>query len=182
MARIWKDVVGFEGRYKVSDDGKVYSVLANRIIKTCVSNKGYELACLRKADGTRKQYTVHRIVASAFIPNKHSLRLVNHKDENKLNNRASNLEWCTVSQNNNYGTAKARRLETWELKHCKPFYVYDLENNFVGEFVNARKFARAFNMGSTSVYNSLCRNTDLSKRYSCHGYVLYYKSVVKKAV
>ena len=86
MKEIWKDIKGFEGRYLVSNTGKIYSILAKRILKTCISNKGYELACLRNEKGYRKQYTVHRLVAISFLDNPNNYPIINHKDENKLNN------------------------------------------------------------------------------------------------
>ena len=63
MKEIWKDIPGFEKRYMVSNMGRVYSLLVKRVLKTCVSNRGYELVCLKNKDGKRKQYTIHRIVA-----------------------------------------------------------------------------------------------------------------------
>ncbi|MDE6946278.1 MAG: HNH endonuclease [Anaeroplasmataceae bacterium] len=64
---------------------------------------GYLDAHLRK-NGKRKHHKVHRLVAEAFIPNPDNLPIVNHKDENKLNNRLCNLEWCTYEYNNTYGS------------------------------------------------------------------------------
>lgn len=103
MKEIWKDIPGFEKRYMVSNMGRVYSLLVKRVLKTCVSNRGYELVCLKNKDGKRKQYTIHRIVAQVFVSNPNNYPIINHKDENKLNNRADNLEWCTYSYNNSYG-------------------------------------------------------------------------------
>lgn len=60
-------------------------------------------------DGICKEFYVHRLVAEAFIPNPDGLPMVNHKDEDKTNNFAENLEWCTNEYNVNYGTAKERR-------------------------------------------------------------------------
>ena len=55
-------------------------------------------------DGCQKTSGVHRLVAQAFIPNPDNLPVINHKDENKLNNNVDNLEWCTMEYNNKYGT------------------------------------------------------------------------------
>lgn len=52
----------------------------------------------------KRGYLVHRLIASAFLDNSKKMPQVNHKDENRLNNSASNLEWCTAKYNNNYGT------------------------------------------------------------------------------
>lgn len=118
---IWKDVAGFEGLYQVSNfgnvrsvtrtitrsDGKVY-VKQGKQLKSFVTNRGYEYVMLN--DCNRKQHlkTVHRLVAQAFISNPNNLPIVNHKDENKLNNAASNLEWCTHAYNNVYNDVNKR--------------------------------------------------------------------------
>lgn len=68
------------------------------LMKTGINNSGYELAYLCK-NSKRKALTVHRLVAKAFIPNPSDLPEVNHKDGDKLNNRVSNLEWSSISDN-----------------------------------------------------------------------------------
>ena len=109
MQENWKDVVGYEGYYKVSDKGRVMTV-AREFIKSngrkCIVKeqilsqgvvRGYKCVDL-KVSGNRKTMRVHRLVAMAFIgePNK---EMVNHKDGNKTNNILSNLEWATRSEN-----------------------------------------------------------------------------------
>ena len=71
---------------------------------------GYFQVWLYK-DGIHKQMYVHRLVAQAFIPNPNNLPQVNHKDEVKTNNAASNLEWMSLKDNNNYGTRNQRVAE-----------------------------------------------------------------------
>lgn len=103
----WKDVVGFEGLYMVSDEGRVWSNLTDRILKPSCCKNGYPRLILRRG-GKSHGRCVHRLVAEAFIPNANNLPEINHKDENKSNNYASNLEWCTQKYNSNYGTKIAR--------------------------------------------------------------------------
>lgn len=79
-------------------------VRKGRILKQH-TEKGYYNVCL-SVNGSHKRHAVHRLVASAFVPNKNGYPQVNHKDENPLNNNACNLEWCTLEYNNNYGTRK----------------------------------------------------------------------------
>lgn len=103
----WKDVKGYEGLYQVSDTGKVRSFFRcktqkGHILSDCIGSNGYSLVVLCK-DGTRKSYTVHRLVATAFIPNPNNYPCINHIDENKSNNNISNLEWCSYAYNGLYG-------------------------------------------------------------------------------
>ena len=123
MKEKWKDIEGFEGRYKISNFGRVKSVertvyyrgtnqtcadfdvakyCPEIILKTFVA-RGYEHISLRKGSKS-KTYSIHRLVATHFIPNPNNYPSINHKDENKLNNKSDNLEWCTHKYNSNYGT------------------------------------------------------------------------------
>ena len=113
---VWKDVVGYEGLYKVSDRGNVYSVVridninrkrGGRILKPSSLTGGYLRVQLCK-NGKVKTKLIHRLVTEAFIPNPEKLPEVNHKDENPSNNELSNLEWCDARHNNNHGTRNER--------------------------------------------------------------------------
>lgn len=96
---VWKDVVGYEGLYQVSNIGNVYSCRQMKSLHPANSySNGYSLVLLYK-DGTRKMKGVHRLVAEAFIPNPNNLPIVDHKDGNKRNNCISNLEWVTQKEN-----------------------------------------------------------------------------------
>lgn len=109
--KIWKDIKGYEGLYQVSNAGSV-RVLGrydanglfrdSQMIKPIESSHGYYVVTLNK-NGKSKQFRVHRLVAEAFIPNPDKLPMINHKDENKMNNCVENLEWCDAAYNNNYG-------------------------------------------------------------------------------
>ena len=116
MNEIWKDIKGYEGKYKVSNLGNVYSYLTNKKLKPGI-DKGYLKVNLRK-DGKTKQFTVHRLVAQAFLTNDNDYPCVNHKDENPSNNNVDNLEWCTYEYNNNYGTIKERISKTHKGKNA----------------------------------------------------------------
>lgn len=115
MTEIWKPIAGYEGTYEVSNCGRVRSVdkydtvgrfRKGRVLKASDNKYGYLTVCLYK-DGKGKSIRVHRLVCEAFIPNENGLPCVNHKDENRQNNNADNLEWCTYQYNTNYGTRKA---------------------------------------------------------------------------
>lgn len=105
MNEFWKPVVGYEGYYEVSNLGKVRSLIfgKHKILKQYPDKDNYLTIRLVK-DKKQKYYSVHRLVAQAFIPNTNNYPVVNHKNEIKVDNRVENLEWCTVKYNNNYGT------------------------------------------------------------------------------
>ena len=102
MTELWKDVVGFEDRYQISNLGRVYSKITNKILVPVLSQNdflGYYRVTFRFPDGKPHSKAIHRMVAEAFIPNPNKLPCVNHIDGNKLNNVVDNLEWCTKSYN-----------------------------------------------------------------------------------
>ena len=112
----WKDVVGYDGLYKVSDKGNVLSVVrrdsrgnrcGGRILKPTCHKDGYSRVSLYK-NGIVKIKSTHRLVAEAFIPNTNGFSQVNHRDEVKDNNNVENLEWCDSKYNINYGTRTER--------------------------------------------------------------------------
>lgn len=122
---IWKDIKGYEGRYQVSNKGRVKSLarevqpnqfVNERILKQQENHKGYLRVPLRK-NTSRRDWRVARLVAKAFIPNPEGLPQVNHIDENKQNNNADNLEWVTGKENVRHGTAIERNKEMNKAYH-----------------------------------------------------------------
>lgn len=112
MKEIWKDVKGYEGCYQVSNFGNVKSLNymktgKEKVLKVRKDKYGYLTVNLSK-DGKKKHYTVHRLVATAFLPNPNNLLQVNHIDEDKTNNTVFNLEWCSNEYNHKYGTINKR--------------------------------------------------------------------------
>ena len=108
MAETWKSIAGYEELYEVSDMGRVKSLKfgKERILKLQKDKDGYLQVGLYK-DGHVKKLKVHRIVAEAFIQNPNNLETVNHKDEVKTNNVASNLEWMSRADNKRYSANKS---------------------------------------------------------------------------
>lgn len=97
MEEIWKDVVGYEGYYEVSNFGNVRRTSTN--LKPGRNNKhGYLNVSLSK-NGKSNSKSIHRLVAEAFISNPDNLPQINHKDCIKTNNFSINLEWCTLEDN-----------------------------------------------------------------------------------
>ena len=94
-----RNVVGYEGRYVVDDEGNVFSVKSNRYLASVKMESGYLYVHLHKGDGNSKLKRVHRIVADAFIDNPRHYEQVNHINGDKTDNRVANLEWVTREQN-----------------------------------------------------------------------------------
>lgn len=96
-------------RYEVNEEGQVRHRERKKILAQKTDRYGYKVVCMSSGNRLKPQNaTVHRLVASAFIPNPDDLPAVNHKDEDKTNNRASNLEWCDNLYNTRYGTGQER--------------------------------------------------------------------------
>ena len=140
MEEIWKDIKGYEGLYQISNLGNVKSLsrtmenkgtfgkiyhIKEKIMKPKI-DKGYYRIGLTK-NKIRKYFAVHRLVAIAFIENPDNLEIINHKDENPLNNKVDNLEWCTQQYNINYGTGMERRKAKQSIKINQ----YDLNGNYI---------------------------------------------------
>lgn len=123
----WKTIPETDGLYSVSNLGNVrrnehYTTVKpneqkqnetvafykEKLIKPYKDSTGYLVVSLRDSKGNTYRKKIHRLVAQAFLPNPDNLNVVNHKDENKLNNVVENLEWCTTNYNANYGTRNAR--------------------------------------------------------------------------
>lgn len=137
----WRDVVGYEGYYMVSNLGRI-ATLSHTVDYTSVYDgvkvkKAFKTKqCLRKLHNGKHGYVectlrdskriklmkVHRIVAKSFIPNPQKLPSVNHKDEDKTNNKVENLEWCTCEYNVNYGTRNERLKSSLSDAHKNGLY------------------------------------------------------------
>lgn len=100
----WKPVIGFEKEYLISSHGRLKSLTYNRLMKP--SSSGPYLHATLTKNGRKAEKNIHRLVAEAFVENPNGYSIVNHIDEDKLNNNASNLEWCTAKYNATYGSAK----------------------------------------------------------------------------
>ncbi|AKQ08395.1 HNH endonuclease [Bacillus phage PBC2] len=112
---IWKDVVGYEGIYEVSNNGDIRTkegkttytkrhgvrVWKQRVLSQKIDSQNSCRVNLWR-DGSYKTYLVHRLVAEAFIPKVESKEFINHKDGSRLNNHVDNLEWCDYVENNNH--------------------------------------------------------------------------------
>ena len=98
MQEQWKDIGSYEGLYRVSNLGKVFSVRTNKLLSQWKDKDGY-LRCNLKKHRVVRQASVHRLVAEAFILNPENKPQVNHKNGIRHDNGATNLEWCTCLEN-----------------------------------------------------------------------------------
>lgn len=175
MEEIWKDVVGYEGRYQVSNLGRVKSLRMwssvqrrycqrERILKQYQNTTGYFQINL-KTNGTRRLGLVHRLVAQAFIPNLENKREVNHINGIKADNRVENLEWCTSQ----YNTIHAYKTGL-EIHPTRKVVQYDLQGNQIKEWASIRGASVAVGVYEANI-SACCRGL----RNKAGGYIWKYK-------
>lgn len=155
----WKPVVGYEGLYEVSSIGHVrsrktghYRKLNGRVNRFT----GYVYVNLRK-DGEERTFSIHRLVAIAFLPNPDDLPYVNHKDEVKTNNSVDNLEWCSSSYNNEYS----------KHKRVKRISAFTLEGERLATFESESIASKMLGMSKAAVSSAIS-----GSRKTCGGLVL----------
>lgn len=181
---IWKDIIGYEGLYQISNLGRVKSLektinmidgrkrhQKEKILSPVISKYGYYVITLW--NNKSKQCKVHRLVMTAFILNPDNLPQVNHIDENKLNNRVSNLEWVTALQNNRHSNIAERWHNTGTESTKKAVVQYDLSGNFINEFESASEAARQLGKLSARVNIGNCCNGKLK---TSNGYIWKWKN------
>lgn len=159
---IWKDIVGYEGHYEVSNYGKIRSIKRGfpRILRLKLNNKGYYCVALCK-DGIVKDFKVHRIVGAAFVEGfSRERKEIDHIDGNPRNNHISNLRWVTHSENLSNPLTKAK-LRPYKIgvtpTNAKAVIMYDLQGNFIRKFNSARQANLYVNGKDTDCVNACCR-------------------------
>lgn len=174
---IWKEVVGWEGLYQVSNFGRVKSlprlhnakhpyITKEKILspRVCGNQREY-LAVMLCGKYTTKQKRIHRLVAEAFIPNPNGYKEINHKDENKGNNHASNLEWCSRKYNINYGN-RALKMALSTSIHVEQLDEY---SNVIHTFSSMKEASQFIGVDSSNI-SKAC-----SCKRKCKGYYWRYK-------
>jgi hypothetical protein len=159
----WRDAVGYEGLYEVSNYGGVRYSDTKTELKGSINSYGYRVFGLRK-NGKRKTGKGHRLVAEAFVPNPENKHDVNHKDGNKSNNFVENLEWATRGENVNHA------IEILGVSYsAKPIVQSTLSGEIVAVWAGAAIAARLLG-ANPHVIASCCRGT----LKSASNYVWHY--------
>ncbi len=173
MEEIWKDVVGYEGLYQVSNLGNVKSLNWGKTGKSKnlwlkPHTKGYLQVELAK-NGIKHFYLVHRLVAEAFIQNPFNFPVINHIDEDKTNNSVSNLEWCTKSYNTRYSMDLHPTRKHKELRFNLPILQLTLNGEIVKTWECSRTIFLETGMSDWSI-SECCRGN----RKTAYGYKWQY--------
>ncbi len=168
MTEIWKDITGYEGRYQVSNFGRVKRLLKNGNEKFLSGKKdkdGY-IEIILSANQRKKYFRLHRLVADAFIPNPENKPQINHKDRNKKNNSVANLEWVTCSEN------VVHSFETGRKIYKRPIVQYTKNMEVVSYWNSIREAGRSLNIAVNNI-SSCCGG----KLPSAGGYIWRYQEV-----
>ena len=187
---IWKPVVGFEGRYDVSNMGRVRSLINNcenlraepKIRKLTLGKSGYFYVVLWD-HGNNKVLRVHRMVAEAFLEKPDNAECVNHVNGIKTDNRVENLEWCTLSENTLHAIRLGLVVDPASHFHTKgrhgkdhptskPVEQYTLDGEFIGEYESCVEAANRLGFVANNIQR--CAH---GKRRTAHGYRWKYKGV-----
>lgn len=132
---IWKDIIGYEGYYQVSNFGRVKSLITGTIRKHGDNGAGYKFVPLSKNGKVTNKY-IHRLVCGHFAENPLNKATVNHKDGVKSNNNVNNLEWATQSENSQHGfdTGLINQKSGSENTNSIPVLKYSLSGKFICEY------------------------------------------------
>ena len=173
MEEIWKDIDGYQGKYQVSNLGNVKRV-GKKILKPQKRKHGYLSVWLYDGYNHAKQVSIHRLVAEAFIQNECGFAEVNHIDEDKQNNKADNLEWCSHKDNSSYGTRGKRiGLANTNGKKSKGIAQYTLNGELVAVYPSLQEANRHGFAAS-----NICRCANGHPNYS-HAYGYKWKYITR---
>lgn len=189
MQEIWKDIKNYEGMYQVSNLGNVRSLTRRvntfngfrttkgKVLKPLLSNTGYYRVDLKR-NQSDNYVSIHKLVAEAFVPNPNNYTVINHKDNDRLNNYATNLEWCTQSYNVKYayinGNAKSTPgcFKKGNIPHNrKKISQYDLEGNFIKTYDSIKQASLLNNTSDSNIHFCLANKTK-----TAGGYIWRYAS------
>lgn len=165
---IWKDMTEFDGKYKVSNTGIIWSNIRNKELKCYKTRFGYIAINLRG----KSHYCIHRLVAEMFIPNTFNKIQVNHKNEDKTDNRVENLEWVSPSENVSKTFDNNKRKRGWKKVHQ-----LDKDGNIINTFNSIIDAARYVNRIPSSISKAL-----KNPKHICDGFKWRYadKNMINK--
>ena len=173
---IWKDIEGYEGLYQVSNLGRIKSLQRNGTVgcdKVITPNGCGRYARIGLRNKKRVHFSVHRLVASAFIPNPNNFPQVDHINGNRYDNRVENLELCDRQYNIDYGT----RTE----KYYKAVIQESIDGEFIAEYKSVNEAAKAVGGNACNIirylrggYKSKSRGKKYNPTHS-YGYKWRYK-------
>ena len=158
---VWKTIKGYGGRYQISNMGRIWNTVTQRLMKPQLKKTGYYNINLMKPNKKIVTERVHRLVALYFCPKKEGCNVVNHIDCNKTNNRWDNLEWTTVSGNTkhcydnsqSFRNQVARNSKLGAEKIILTLEVWTLSGDFVGQFHGYKEAAEALGINEKTVRN-----------------------------
>lgn len=169
----WKSIPGYDGKYEISNYGRVKSYqyckkqkTNERILVPCKQQTGYTSVNLYK-DRKIKTLHIHRLVAEAFIPNPDNLPVINHKDENRENNYVENLEWCTHAYNLSYNGTRERIAQ----KTRKPILQLDKQGNVIKKWDSVSKASEYFGYTAGTSHIIDCLK---GRHKTAHGFMWKY--------
>jgi hypothetical protein len=168
VTEIWKDVHGYEGMYKVSNLGRLKRIFKSgkeNFLKGKLDKDGYVCVILSRSQ-SKKHYRLHRLVAETFVPNLENKPQVNHKDRNKQNCEASNLEWVSGSENVVHAYSTGRKV------YKRPIVQYTKSMDIVSLWDSIREAGRVLKISEHNI-NSCCNG----KLSTAGGYVWRYREV-----
>lgn len=170
----WRDIVGYEGLYQVSNWGRVRSLARNgtkgKILKPRLRSDGYLQVSLCK-DGKQLNKKVHRLVAEAFLDNPNNLPEVNHLSEDKTDNRVQNLCWVSSKANCNWATRNERISKSMKnRKNSTTIVQCYLDGSVIMEWTSANEIERQ--LGFKHRYIGACCRGERNRAY---GYIWQYK-------
>lgn len=164
----WKPVPGYEGRYEASSEGRIKSLVTNRILSQGTTGR-YNNVVLCDGIGGKKTKSVHRIIAELFCEKKPNCQEVNHINENRRDNRAKNLEWCTRVENIRHGTGIHRHADSQRNRHgSKRMLQLTVSGEIAREFPSLKEAKRN---GFDPAFITRCAN---GKHETAYGYKWRY--------
>lgn len=169
---IWRDCKGYEGKYQVSNKGRVWSIRRQQYKAQRLDKDGYFRTTLTAKNGKNKTESIHRLVALAFLPREEGKNVVNHIDSNRQNNCVENLEWTDNFGNMRHGydfgnlsNNLEKATEAARLVNTKTYLVYK-NNELVATCKGVQAAARVADVSEKTVRNCIRENRPARNGYS----------------